>query len=54
MEKLPEDWKESIIVSVCKKGDKTDRSNYIGVSLLIITYKILFNILRSKLTPYAK
>jgi hypothetical protein len=27
-EKLPERWKESVIVPVCKKGDKTDCSNY--------------------------
>jgi hypothetical protein len=25
---LPEEWKESIIVSFYKKGDKTDCSNY--------------------------
>jgi hypothetical protein len=30
-EELPERWKESIIVPVYKKGDKTDRSNYRGI-----------------------
>jgi hypothetical protein len=34
-EKLPEQWKESIVVPVYKKGDKTDCSNYRGVSLFI-------------------
>jgi hypothetical protein len=52
-EKLHEQWKESNIVPIYKKGDKTDCSNYRGISLLSITYKILSNILLSRLTPYA-
>ena len=44
-EELTEDWKESIIVLVYKKGDKKDCSNYKGISLLPTTYKILSNIL---------
>jgi len=35
------------------KADKTDCSYYRGVSLLSTTYKILSNILLSRLTPYA-
>jgi hypothetical protein len=53
-EELPEQWKESIIVPICKKGDKTDCSNYKGISLLSATYKILCNVLLSRLTPYAE
>jgi len=53
-EKLPEEWKESIIVPIYKKGDKTDCNNYRGISLLPITYQILSNILLSRLIPYAK
>jgi len=30
-EKLPEKWKESIITSVHKKGDKTGCNNYRGI-----------------------
>jgi hypothetical protein len=39
-EELPEEWKESVIVPIYKKGDKTDFSNYGDKSLMI--YDILF------------
>jgi hypothetical protein len=41
-------------VPIYKKSDKTDCSNYRGISLLSTTYKILSNILLSRLTPYAE
>ena len=53
-EKLPEEWKESVIVPIHKNGDKTECNNYRGTSLLPTTYKILSNILLSRLTPYAQ
>jgi hypothetical protein len=36
---LPEEWKESIIVPIYKKGDKADCNNYRGISLLPTTQK---------------
>jgi len=54
LEKLSEGWKESIIVPIYKKGDKTDCSNYRTISLLPITHKILHNTLLSRLTPNAE
>jgi len=53
-EELHEEWKDSIIVPIYKKGDKTDCSNYGGISLLPSTYKILCSVLLSRLTPYAE
>jgi hypothetical protein len=51
---LPEEWKESVILPIYKEGDKADFSNYRGISLLSPTYKMLSNILLSRLNPYAK
>jgi len=53
-EELPEEWKELIIVPIHEKGDKTDCNNYRGISLLPTSYKILSNILLSRLIPYEK
>ena len=49
----PEEWKELIPLPIHKKDDKTGSCNYRGISLLPTTYKILSNILLSRLTPYA-
>jgi hypothetical protein len=45
-------WKESIVVLIHKNGDNTDCNNYRGISLLSMTYKMLSNILLSRLSPY--
>ena len=51
---LLEERKESIILPIYKKADKTDCRNYRGISLLSATYKILSYILLSRLTPNAE
>jgi hypothetical protein len=51
-EKLRRQWKESLIIPVHKKGDKTDCNNYCGISLLSTSYQILSNILFSWLSLY--
>jgi hypothetical protein len=40
-EELSQQWKESIIVPIHKRGDKTECSKYQGISLLSAAYKIL-------------
>jgi hypothetical protein len=52
-EELPHQRKESIVVPIHKKGDKTDCSNYRGISFLSTSHKILSNILLSRLILYA-
>jgi hypothetical protein len=51
-EELPDQRKESIIVPIHKKGNKTDCNNYCGISLLSTSCKIVSNILLSRLSPY--
>ena len=53
-EELPEEWKESFVVPIYKKGDKTDCNNYRGMLLLPPMYKSLSNILLSGLIPCAE
>jgi hypothetical protein len=51
-EEMPQQWKESIIVPLYKKGDKLDCINYHWVSLLSTKYKHLSSIPLSLLDPY--
>jgi hypothetical protein len=51
-EELSDQWKESIIVPVHKKDDFTDCNNYCRLSLPSTSYKILWNVLYSRLSPY--
>jgi hypothetical protein len=50
--RLPGQCKESIIVPIYKKGNKTDCNNYLGIPLLSTSYKILSNILLISLVGY--
>jgi hypothetical protein len=51
-EELPQQWRESIIVPIYKKGNETNCNNYRGISLLSTAYETLSHILLAKLTPY--
>ena len=50
---MEQEWKESIIVPIHKKGDRLDCNNYRGISLLSNSYNILSKIPSSRMTPYA-
>jgi hypothetical protein len=51
---IPHEWKYGIICPIHKKGDTMICDDYRAVTLLCSTYKILANILYSKLLPYAE
>lgn len=53
-ERVPRQWANSIICPLHKKGDQLDCTNYRGISLLSCAYKILSNVLFSRLAPYAE
>ena len=47
---MPEEWKESVILTIYKKDEKKE----IVLIIETTTYKILCNILLSRLNPYAE
>ncbi|XP_043064519.1 uncharacterized protein LOC122320475 [Drosophila ficusphila] len=54
MENMPNDWNLSLICPILKKGDATQRTNYRGISLLPVAYKVLTSVLCEKLKPHAE
>jgi hypothetical protein len=51
-EELLDQWKGSFILLVRKKGERTDSNKNYGISLLSTSYKILSDILLSRLGSY--
>jgi hypothetical protein len=51
-EELPEKWKESVIMPIYRNGNETDCSNHQDILMLLTSYKILSNILLSRLSQY--
>ena len=49
---VPKPWKDSSIVAIYKKNDRTDGGNYRGISLLYIAGKIFFRILLNRLSTH--
>jgi len=53
-ERIPEEWKETIIVPIHKSGDRDSCENYGGIALGNAAYKILLNITLGKIKPYVE
>ena len=51
-ERIPEEWKETIIVPIHITGDRDSCENYRGIALGNAAYKILSNIKLGKIKPY--
>ena len=49
---VPQAWKDASIVTIYKKGDRTDSGNYRGISLLSIAGKIFAKILLNRLSTH--
>lgn len=46
---VPQDWKNSVVIPIFKKRDKTECTNYRGISLLSVPGKILSRILYNRM-----
>jgi hypothetical protein len=51
-ERIPKEWKETIIVPIHKRGDRDRCENYRGTALRNAAYKIFSNIILGKIKPY--
>ena len=49
-EEIPEDWGESIVVPIYKKGDKEQCGNYRGISLTPVISRIFASLLLKRLS----
>jgi len=53
-ERIPEEWKETVIVPVHQRVDRDSWENYRGRALGNAAYKILSNVILWKIKPYIK
>ena len=53
-EKVPQELKDASIVTIFKKGSRTECGNYRGISLLSVAGKILAKVLLNRLQPLSE
>ena len=51
---LPEDWNKDLMCPIYKKGDKTECSNYRGISLMSHAFKVYERVLEKRLRAYVE
>ena len=54
MERIPEEWKETITVPIHKRGDRDRCENYRGIVLGNAAYRVLLDIILGKIKPYVE
>ena len=48
----PQDWKRSVFITIPKKGNAKECSNYCTIALISHTSKVMFEILQARLQQY--
>ena len=48
----PQDWKRSVFISIPKKGNAKERSNYLTIALISHASKIMLKIIQARLQQY--
>ena len=48
----PQDWKKSVFISIPKKGNAKECSNYLTIALISHTSKVMLKILQARLQQY--
>ena len=48
----PQDWKKSVFISISKKGNAKECSNYTTIALITHTSKVMLKILQARLQQY--
>ena len=51
---MPQEWETGMVINIHKKGTKSKRKNYRGITLLPTAYKLFANIIKSRLNEHVE